>query len=787
MYTLTAQNKYGEQLELTHNEAYVIESIEGLDPPDAVINTTRNANADGSVYNSAYVDNRQIIITLAINGPAEANRINLYKYFKAKYPVRLYYQNATRNVYIDGYVKTLQIEFFNKKQIAQITILCPEPFFKGATNEMVEFSSVEDLFEFPFSVEESKNLLPNTMTTQTISGITFTVEDDGTIEASGTSSDYTWAAYVNENGISLPAGSYVLSGCPSGGSSTTYRLQAFVGDPSSPTLTVNDYGGGASFELAAESTVKVRMLIKGSIDATFSPMIYAREDITYSEADGDTVSVTDGSDNALVECATNIEPIQEGSGDPSPTNIRPISGFTEANVNVVGKNYMCKPVVGVTVSTSTGEISGEPSSQARSASTPVLLPITFRNNETYTISYDFDAKNMWFAYNENKEYIGRTVGSAVNQRTISANMFNTNTTGVGGEISYVVIRLYVDAPSYILQSDIDVAQIQIEKGSTATAYEPYNGQTYNVEFTDGTNPLTVYGGTLNVVSGVLVVDSAKITINDLDVTKSSNANYSFQISGMPRKYGTGVFSIISDSYKSNTTDHSRDSTIGTLEVTNDFTILCNAGTRTFFICDSRFTNNTAEEFKAANKNVELVYELETPQTYQLTPTEVRSLVGNNNIWTDTGNTHIKYISYVDLDNTYQEYGNPPGEIEFSLIITGQEKDLINTGDVESGFVIYMTARGSVVNPTIYNVDTNEFIKLNLTMLEGDEIYINTNKKQKTVQLTRNGATTNIIGNLANGSTWLILEPGDNIFTITADTSPENLDAYCILTEQFEGV
>lgn len=153
MYTLIAQNKYGQQLELTHNDAYVIESIEGIDPPDAVINTTRNANADGSVFNSSYVDNRQITITLAINGPAEDNRINLYKYFKNKYPVRLYYKNGTRNVYIDGYCKTMQIEFFNQKQIAQIVILCPEPFFNGSENEIVDFSSVQSLFEFPFNIE----------------------------------------------------------------------------------------------------------------------------------------------------------------------------------------------------------------------------------------------------------------------------------------------------------------------------------------------------------------------------------------------------------------------------------------------------------------------------------------------------------------------------------------------------------------------------------------------------------------------------------------------------------
>lgn len=154
MYSLTVENIYKQKMELTHNDSYVIESIEGIDPPDATINTTRNANIDGSVFNSAYVNNRQIIITLAINGPAEANRIKLYKYFKSKYPVKLYYKNDTRDVYIEGYCKKPQIEFFNIKQIAQITIICTEPFFNGAVQKLVNYSSINPLFEFPFSVED---------------------------------------------------------------------------------------------------------------------------------------------------------------------------------------------------------------------------------------------------------------------------------------------------------------------------------------------------------------------------------------------------------------------------------------------------------------------------------------------------------------------------------------------------------------------------------------------------------------------------------------------------------
>lgn len=152
MYTLKVRNQYGETLELTHNEGYVITDITGIDPPDAVINTTRNAGTDGSNYNGAYVDNRTIIITMAINSPAEDNRIQLYRYFKMKNQVRLFYKNATRDVYIDGYVQHINVSYFEKKQIAQITIFCPNPFFMDINDNMTEFNAIDSLFEFPFEI-----------------------------------------------------------------------------------------------------------------------------------------------------------------------------------------------------------------------------------------------------------------------------------------------------------------------------------------------------------------------------------------------------------------------------------------------------------------------------------------------------------------------------------------------------------------------------------------------------------------------------------------------------------
>lgn len=155
MYTLIAENQYGEQMELTHNAAYAITEIDGIDPPDASINTTHNAGADGSVFNSSYINDRTITITLAINGPAEVNRIELYRFFKVRFPVRLYYSNGSRRVYIDGYVQSITVGYFDVKQTAQIVLLCPKPLFNDVQASIQEFSSVESLFEFPFSIPSS--------------------------------------------------------------------------------------------------------------------------------------------------------------------------------------------------------------------------------------------------------------------------------------------------------------------------------------------------------------------------------------------------------------------------------------------------------------------------------------------------------------------------------------------------------------------------------------------------------------------------------------------------------
>lgn len=47
---------------------------------------------------------------------------------------------------------------------------------------------------------------------------------------------------------------------------------------------------------------------------------------------GNVISITNDQDYTVDECIVSFNPIQSGTGDPSPTNIRPITGWTELNI-----------------------------------------------------------------------------------------------------------------------------------------------------------------------------------------------------------------------------------------------------------------------------------------------------------------------------------------------------------------------------------------------------------------------------------------------------------------------
>ena len=69
MFTLKIENIKNTILELTQNESnYQILSVKGLNPPNAQINRSTIAGLDGSKCNSSKLEERNIVITLKLNG-----------------------------------------------------------------------------------------------------------------------------------------------------------------------------------------------------------------------------------------------------------------------------------------------------------------------------------------------------------------------------------------------------------------------------------------------------------------------------------------------------------------------------------------------------------------------------------------------------------------------------------------------------------------------------------------------------------------------------------------------
>ena len=154
-YILKAENHRGEVINLSTDPNYILYKIEGLQPPSVNVNVSDNATSDGSTFNSARANSRNIVIYVAIKGIVEESRINLYKYFPLKKKIKLYYKNDTRDVYIEGYVELIECDLFSASQVAQISIICPQPYFKGVDELVSYFSDISSLLQFPFSIASS--------------------------------------------------------------------------------------------------------------------------------------------------------------------------------------------------------------------------------------------------------------------------------------------------------------------------------------------------------------------------------------------------------------------------------------------------------------------------------------------------------------------------------------------------------------------------------------------------------------------------------------------------------
>lgn len=137
---------------------------------------------------------------------------------------------------------------------------------------------------------------------------------------------------------------------------------------------------------------------------------------------------------------------------------------------------------------------------------------------------------------------------------------------------------------------------------------------------------TVYGGTMDVVSGVLTVYSVLWEKNTAQM--NNNIDYpGWRNSGVEQLIGRGI----------NRTFQNQMSNIGSSFNANT------AGTADILFLSKTLYGLDQDEWIAMALDVQIIIPLATPRTYQLTPTEVKTLLGDNVVWSDAGDITVTYL------------------------------------------------------------------------------------------------------------------------------------------------
>lgn len=349
-------------------------------------------------------------------------------------------------------------------------------------------------------------------------------------------------------------------------------------------------------------------------------------------ASGSIASFSDGADNLpLKSLVVNINPVQDLHGQESPY---PAGG---------GKNKFNGTFL-------QGYWAYADGTWVNSPNWITTEKIPCKASTSYTVSADTKMTRwqgfVW--YDSNGDFI------STDNLNNSVNIGLTKTSPSNAAYLIFNIAGYPGANDTIAPSD--VTYFQLEEGSSSTAYTPYSnicpisgwtGMQLNANETVipiswQTEAGTVYGGKLDVLTGELVIDRAMLAATEcLSVSTASTGVLYASVSvatGATAKAEAEASSNknISSVYKYRANDAPTDG--------GWFRVITNK----IFIFDNRFTDKATADTILSTEQPVFVYELATPLTIQLTPNQVNSFLGVNNIFADTGDTEVEYRANTEL-------------------------------------------------------------------------------------------------------------------------------------------
>lgn len=171
------------------------------------------------------------------------------------------------------------------------------------------------------------------------------------------------------------------------------------------------------------------------------------------------------------------------------------------------------------------------------------------------------------------------------------------------------------------------------KVTVSPSQNEQDGTTYDITFP--TEAGTVYGGILDVTTGELTVN--RKLISETISRAASSANVGTTI----KRYGFLIGTEGVDA--SRRTEAISDIAPYHADFNGEFTHFLVNTNATYIYLYVPIETDTATE-------IHIVCPLATPQTYQLTPTQIALLAGVNNVWADTGDIRLQYTAQSIITN-----------------------------------------------------------------------------------------------------------------------------------------
>lgn len=316
----------------------------------------------------------------------------------------------------------------------------------------------------------------------------------------------------------------------------------------------------------------------------------------------------------LLGLTVDIEPVQAGSGDPSPDNVRPISGWDGVEVSNTSTNIWDEQ----------WEVGGYASANGQPWNTTDRIRskadnyISVLPNTAYYFKTPQNT-NVCF-YDANKAYIGT--------RTFINEAFTTP--------ANAYYMRFACQPIYGTTYNHDIS---INYPSTDHAYHPYAGSTYTIPLGN-----TVYGGTLDVTNGTLTVNRAMVDLGTLAWYKNTYAGVTMMVCPISSKARTG-----GDPIPAICSIYEASDDIWSSSTLRDKIFSINYAGQYLYVYDSDYTD--AATFKAAVSGQQICYELATPTPISTTPTEISTVDGENNVFSPDGDVTVEYAAdlktYID--------------------------------------------------------------------------------------------------------------------------------------------